>query len=612
MDHKKKIGLLLVFLLAMVGNIAAGQEPLQIEIANQSGVAGYPITIFGSGFGEQAGEVMVLGESAEISYWTPTAVRATIPEVNDGQGELAITASDGQSASSPFTVYSIDPAFLAAPTETYKNILSGRQAMIEGFEWSYCAAQPSNEETKPELFLSNYRCGYKGIVRSGLVVLGADSDLGKVTTIAYQFSQPLSGEHIFQFVTDNVWYERQVDTSYLHSVPETYFLEVSADSTNGSDGNWETVFEMSGNKRSTRMHRFEISAESNATWFRMRVTDGLTNFSEEFDGRDFALRELRLYSVTGDSRTRPDAAAIYGDSLTADAFEALGFSGLPHAVKQLRGGDNDLIFTSYGLAGQNSSGLEVRSENNHDIYDAFALDDAATQIRYWFIGLGTNDAFDGSAALNAPNTNLYEHERRLDQFVQDAVVRGLVPIVARIPQTDESKGGFGDFASKQHVLGNIDRIAARYRLIPGPDFYSEFRLNLETDGGSFYGDDGTHHVDLGGQRLINGWAASLVDGFGMRTEAVAKLAEGDVTTSEATAVDIAPTVASVASVAEEQSVAETVADSSQLTPVESGEVISAESNRPMMLAITPICATPAHQLRRRLRRFQISRNNLIQ
>ena len=525
--HYQKISLFLFVILMMMmsGSAVSAQladsaesadsieSVIQIEVANETGVVGYPISMFGSGFGETAGDVTILGESAEITHWTPTSIRATIPFVGDGTGEIVIKTDDGRSATTPFAVYSVDPIFLESPTQTFQNVLTGRQAVVNGMEWSYCAAQPENEEVLPELFLSNYRCGYSGIVRSGLVVLSADSERDRVATISYRFSEPLSGTYVFQFMTDNVWYPRKVESSYLHSVPRDYFLEVSADSSDGIDGTWKTVVSIDGNNRSSRTHTFNVSTEDAAMWFRMRTTDALGDHTE-FEGRDFAVREVRLFKASGDSAERPDAATIYGDSLTADAFQALGFSGLPHAVKELRDGtENDLLFTSYGLAGQNSSGLTAQENVPFDIYDALELDDAQTRFRYWFIAIGTNDALDGTGALDKPGTNLYQYHQRLDQFVQDAIGRGLVPIVARIPQTDESAGGFGDPASKQKVLSDIDTIAARYRLIPGPDLYADFRLNLELDEGSFFGGDGTHHVDLGGQRLINAWAEAFVNGF---------------------------------------------------------------------------------------------------
>lgn len=512
------LGSVLTMLVLFSWTVTA-QQPIQIEVANQSGVAGYPIAAFGSGFGDAEGEVTILGKSAEITSWTSRTVQAIVPFVADGAGDLTITTADGQTASNQFTVYTINPDFLQPPTETYENVLSGRQAVIEGFEWSYCAAQPSNEETKPELFLSNYRCGYQGIVRSGLVVLTADSSLDLTASIAYRFSEPLQGDHVFQFMTDNNWYERLVEETYLHSVPETYHLEISADSTNGKDGDWQTLLTVEGNFRSTRTHPITIPEDSGAMWFRMRISDGLSNHTE-LDGKDFALRELRLYKVGG-TPERPDSAAIYGDSLTADAFEALGPSGLPVAVGKLRDDmDSDLLFTSHGLSGQNSSGLENNPDLNYDIYDAFETDDAQSLFRYWFIAIGTNDAAEGSAAIDTANTNINQYAERLDQLVQDAVDRDIVPIVARIPDMDAERGGWGDLVSKTYVLNVIDAVAARHQLIPGPDFYTEFRINIETDNSSYFGDDGIHHVDLGGQRLINGWAESYVGAFAIAEETV--------------------------------------------------------------------------------------------
>ena len=135
------------------------------------------------------------------------------------------------------------------------------------------------------------------------------------------------------------------------------------------------------------------------------------------------------------------------------------------------------------------------------------------------------------------------------------------------------------------MLSDIDTIAARYGLVPGPDLYAEFRLNLETDNGSFFGEDGTHHVDVGGQRLVNAWAEAFVNAFEIQaeTESVAATATAVAVSATETAIALTPTSEPTETPTPEPTLEAGVED--EMTRVD-GERISAENARPLWQAFT--------------------------
>ena len=423
---------------------------------------------------------------------------------------MVVTTDDAQVDTSPFTVYTIDPTFLQEPDITFENIAYQKPAYLQGYESGYCFTYDGNVNKPADEFLTDFTCGFQGTIGSGAAIFSADSSLGNVGIIAIDLQQVLDGDYYFQFFSNNNWYERLDQYSFVDSYPEDYKLQVSADSTDGIDGTWVDVATITGNTRSTRLNKFSVAAASGYDWMRMYVTVGIANQSNGA-GYDFGMREVRLYEAqtTG---TMPDSFSIYGDSLSADAFEVINDQGVSRLIKNSRGNTVDPLFTSFGLSGQTSNGVIDSTATSHDIYDALNSDDLDTDIRYWGIALGTNDAASGGANINTPSTDVYEFPYRMEPFIQDMIAQGLVPVLHRIPETDEAGGGSGDIISKAKILNDIDTLAATYKLIPGPDLYTEFRRNLEQDGGSWFrAGDGTHHTDLGKRQMVALWAEAFAN-----------------------------------------------------------------------------------------------------
>lgn len=477
---------------------------LTIEIANQSGVSGYEIGIFGVGFGDEPGRVTVLEADATVLEWEDGFVQAVVPDVADGDGELIIVALDGSADAAPFSVYTIDPQFLEQPEPFYKDVIAGKPVEIEGLEVSYCNKQPSNANMKAENFLTDFQCGFDGIVGAGSATFSADSTQNLTATLTVDTEQTLAGVYYFQFYVNGDWYPRLDEESFYDSYPRDYSVQVSADGTT-----WENVVRVMDNQRATRTHRFEVAAEAGYRLVRLVVTDGITDRSDAA-GRDFALREIRLFEEQPATAERPYAFGLYGDSLTTTAFELKGTDGFAGQVSQQSGSEYDLMTTVFGVIGKDTTGIQNLDWDNSDIYDAMNIDDNATRLRYWGIALGTNDSRGPEETIQQEGTSLGDFGVRLDDITRTLIEMGRVPMIARIPDTDAARDGYGTPATKAHILREIDRVNAEYRLVPGPDFYTPFRRNIETDDGFWLGNDGSHHTDAGRQMLTQLWAEAFV------------------------------------------------------------------------------------------------------
>lgn len=485
---------------------SAQQAAPQIEIAPLSGVSGYPVGIFGSGFGSAQGSVQVLGQNATILEWTDTFVRAEIPTVSDGNGNLTVVTADGQAVNQAFEVYTIDPNFQRGPTNRFTNIMRGKTAFVQNIdaENTFCYAQPSGVSREPSEFVTNFDCGFSGIIGDGHVAVNIPD--GGSAIVAVDLEQAISGTYYFQHFGFSSWYGDSYPFWYTDNElkPQAYMIEVSADTTDGIDGNWLSVYTEWYSTRGSRLHKIEVP-DGGYSWIRMSTSIGR-------NGPQVWMKEMRLYESSNDATTDLDMIAIYGDSITDGAFYHIGETGLSLQISGKIGSADEPIFTPFGLSGQTATGLIEQADIDHDIFDAFALDNVGSMARYWGIALGSNDMGYADFSIGVEGSDLEEFDERVEAMVQLMISQNKVPIIARIPDNNEALSG-SVLATKKKILNDIDRIAADYRLIPGPDLYTLMRLNIERDNASWYWPgDGVHQNWEGRLQIVNAWADAFVRG----------------------------------------------------------------------------------------------------
>ena len=275
------------------------------------------------------------------------------------------------------------------------------------------------------------------------------------TYVVFQLSGSYS-HLLFQWMSSvNIDYNQ---TQY--GAPTGYQIQVSSNSTTGSNGNWETVVNVQNNGWAARAH--EIRGV-NIRWIRFRITGGGTNI-DEIDIHDLSR------SRQGDA---VDTWAFIGDSNTADTYwrnpkGAPPFNEQVHAIHPTRYPS----MINFGISGNNSEDLLARLQptidNNRGIY-------------FWAVAIGTNDR------------DVSRFENNLKQIIETLVSNGKQPIIARIAyRTDDAYNN----ENVQTYNRIIDRLADEYDLPAGPDLYTYFERNPS------HLRDGLHPTTTDGVRAI--------------------------------------------------------------------------------------------------------------
>lgn len=257
--------------------------------------------------------------------------------------------------------------------------------------------------------------------------------------------------------------------------PQGYTLAVSADSTDGVDGNWQTVATVNDNHARAREHLLPFAGMS---WVKMTITAAQPHASQP----DIRIDELEAY----------DAAALgsqtyvfSGDSITATAYNR--FAGNLPAFADLVSAcfpKHAALTLDEGFGGWTSDGAA------RDIQSWLALNPG---MRYWLVEWGTNDALNGAAPADF---------RASLQTVVTAIIQAHgVPILAHIPYSTQQPGLDGEI---QQLNAVVDDVSAANGLLAGPDFYTLFQQHPD-----YLGPDGIHPSPAGAVAMNAAWYQTL-------------------------------------------------------------------------------------------------------
>lgn len=445
-----------LFLCLITATTQAQAPDIAIDEAQVAGVKGYPIGIFGNGFGAEQGKgkVTILGAEARITKWSDTVIEAIVPDVQPAVGQLVVAADNGAKAQGPFEVYVIDPKFLTHPADLV-NLADKKKFVITG--------QHNDWAGNPRDFLGY--CVNRGA--NMMPPLAAAVDLGSA-------------------ITDDVWFYIYGGSDYYvgGDIPANYTIDASADSKDGTDGTWNTLATITGNDHKSRIHKVTLAGQR---WIRLNVSAMNPDPKVKF----FRISEIRVYQRKSPATGPIDCIGIMGDSIT---FADLGPTG-PGTLHELiaKGKNNGSTPAVYvmGLIGAGNGGLSKNAKpDRYSLANAIKLH---PDMRYFGIAFGTNDS-------NNP-AFLPTYTKNMCDGVEQLIEAGKVPILARLPDTDNTRRGYGSPATKKQAVRATDEVAAKYRLIPGPDFYTPFRQDLKG-----LVSDGTHHTAKGGAVERQLWA----------------------------------------------------------------------------------------------------------
>jgi acyl-CoA thioesterase-1 len=273
----------------------------------------------------------------------------------------------------------------------------------------------------------------------------------------------------------------------VYGLPADYHFDVSADSTNGSDGTWTAAVTpgagdpvtVMGNAVRTRAHAIDFTGK---TWIKMVITAAPASES----GNGVQIGEIDVHDTSATAPNRPEDTWFFmGDSITAFAFDRR-VSNQPSFAAAINMATNQTYFPAMingGIGGEKSG-------------DGLARLAAVLSLNpdYHFIalGYGTNDA----AGNQVPTATFQSNMQTMIDMVKAA---GREPVIPHIPwATDGSHAGIPMYDAV------IDTLTQTNHLQVGPDLTAYFMAHTDQ-----LMPDNLHPAEAGQLAMNQLWADAM-------------------------------------------------------------------------------------------------------
>ncbi|MBO6075751.1 MAG: hypothetical protein J6P15_01285 [Fibrobacter sp.] len=245
----------------------------------------------------------------------------------------------------------------------------------------------------------------------------------------------------------------------------------SANSTDGTDGDWEVAATIQNNPVMARGVTIDFAGKS---WFKF-ASEGDVGKILEIEAFDMSAGGTDTWFFMGTSISQMGIKQQDTDSTTAQLIHAKFPEYTP---AMLRGGIGCINSTEV-----------VEHLNEYLEY--------AGNVKFWAIEMGTNDAWGGG------DWNLNTYVSNMQTIIDSTKAHGITPVIARIIATDSAKAGW---QINPAFLEAIDKLVEDNDLPQGPDFYSYFKEHPE-----LLASDGVHPnaETKGGQAMHHLWAEAL-------------------------------------------------------------------------------------------------------
>jgi len=245
----------------------------------------------------------------------------------------------------------------------------------------------------------------------------------------------------------------------------------SANSTDGTDGDWEEAATITNNPVMARGVDIDFTGKS---WFKF-VSNGDVGQVLEIEAFDMSNGGTDTWFFMGTSISQMGIKQQDTDSTTAQLIHARFPEYTP---AMLRGGIGCINSTEV-----------VEHLKEYLEY--------AGNVKFWAIEMGTNDAWGGG------DWNLATYKKNMQTIIDSAKAHGITPVISQIIATDEAKAGW---QVNPKFLEAIDKLTEDNNLPKGPDFYSYFKEHPE-----LLASDGVHPNGdkKGGQAMHHLWAEAL-------------------------------------------------------------------------------------------------------
>jgi acyl-CoA thioesterase-1 len=237
-----------------------------------------------------------------------------------------------------------------------------------------------------------------------------------------------------------------------YGFPSAYEIDVSADSTNGTDGTWTPSVTVVDNNYRTRAHSIDFTGQS---WVKMLITAESTSLPEP---NGVQISEIDVHDISATGAGLPDDTWFFmGDSITAFAFDrasshAPSFADLVHT-------DSPNYFPAMingGVGGELSRDGLARLATTLTINPDY---------RYFTLNYGTNDSAGMQVSPAVFGTTM-------QSMITMLIAAGRTPIIPHIPYSGD--GTHGSIPAYNTV---IDTLTATNNLMTGPDLYTFFFNN---------------------------------------------------------------------------------------------------------------------------------------
>src|SRR5262245_40001797 len=279
---------------------------------------------------------------------------------------------------------------------------------------------------------------------------------------------------------DGGTYDYKNPAMTVYGLPADYHFEVSADSTNGSDGTWTMAGSpVTGNQVRTRAHALDFAGK---TWVKMVITAAPPNES----GNGVQIGEIDVHDISATGSGLPDDTWFFmGDSITAFAYDRAAGEQPSFAA---------LVNTATGQAYfpamiNGGIGSELTTNGLARIDEALALN---PDFRFFAITYGTNDSWGNKTDTSAYRTNL-------QAMIDKIKAAGREPVLSYVPYANDQA-----HETLDRFNAVIDDLARTNQLQVGPDLTSYFKQHTDQ-----LSTDNVHPAPAGRQGMNQQWADAM-------------------------------------------------------------------------------------------------------
>lgn len=290
------------------------------------------------------------------------------------------------------------------------------------------------------------------------------------------------------------------DCKQTPSYPVNYTIQTSANSTDGTDGDWTTVAAVTDNKVTARGHDIDFTG---MRWVKMVISSS-NKTNDKID-------EVEVFNTSNGAE---DTWFFAGTSISANAYKSFPtLKTFPAWVSETHNDYNPAMIRG---------GIPCIT-STHFARDISMYLDAAGSCHYWAIEMGTNDAWGGKA------DGVAAFKKNFQVVIDSCKARGIQPIIASVLATDSAKAGW---QVNPEYAKAISDLTTSNDLIEGPDYFAAFKANP-----AYLGSDGVHPSNAGGAAMHKLWAEKM-DGL-FKASAVNSAARGVKTSARQSLVKVA-------------------------------------------------------------------------